>query len=443
MLPSDANGTTDSQRRRLFLALALIAITLLGAGLRFAYLGSLPPGIYRDEAYNGLDALRVLEGYTPLYFEANNGREPLFIYLVAWPIALLGATPLALRLASAIVGTLTIPTVYWLTRELAPSAEALLAAFLCAVTVWSVNLSRVAFRAVVMVPVLAVSLALWCRAARLRSGPLALLAGMAYGLSWYTYLPARMAALALGIAWLAQWRRGHAWWRGWLLFGGGALIVAAPLLSYMVGHWETTIGRAGQVSVLNPAIHGGNVVRALVENLWRTLLAWVWRGDFIPRHNIPLRPVFQPLLAVAFALGIYLALRRSRSEPGMALALIFLAIMLLPTILAEGAPHFLRGTGILPVLYIFPALGLAQVTRWVAKRVGSPGAWALTMVVLVIHGGAGMYAYRQHLHSEEVYYNFEAGATALATELNNFLGTPDPSSASDIHSDQGGEIRRR
>jgi len=74
-------------------------------------LGSLPPGLYRDEAYNGLDALAILDGHTPLYFEANNGREPLFIYLLALPLALLGITPLALRLTSAIVGTLTIPAI--------------------------------------------------------------------------------------------------------------------------------------------------------------------------------------------------------------------------------------------------------------------------------------------------------------------------------------------
>ncbi|MGC9360232.1 MAG: glycosyltransferase family 39 protein [Anaerolineae bacterium] len=405
------------------LIVTLIVILLIGASLRFVELGSLPPGIYRDEAYNGLDALAVLEGQTPLFFEANNGREPLFIYLLALPIALLGASPLALRLTSAIVGTLTIPTIYWLTRELSSPLEGLVAAFLAATTVWSVNLSRVAFRAVVMIPILAISLALWCRASRFRSWTLALLAGIAYGLSWYTYLAARFGALAFVIAWLIAWRRGRAWWKGWLTFGLGAIAVASPLLWYMAAHWDATVARPSQVSIFNASIHGGQPWQPLAGNIGRTLLAWIWRGDFIPRHNIPLRPVFQPLLAAAFALGTYLAARRARHVPGMVLALVCLGVMLLPTILAEGAPHFLRGSGVLPVLYIFPALGIAHVVRLVRPHIGPRITGIATVVLLLAHAGAGMHAYFRHLDSEAVYYNFEAGATALAADFNAFLGT--------------------
>ncbi len=440
-MPSSSPPLSAARQRRL-VTMLLVVITLVGAGLRFYQLGELPPGIYRDEAYNGLDALRVLEGHTPLYFQDNNGREPLFIYLLALPIALLGATPLALRLVSAIVGTLTIPAVYWLARELSEPAEALLAAFLCAITVWSVNLSRLAFRAVVMVPVLTMMLALWLRAERLRSPRLALLAGAAYGLSWYTYLPARMGMVALGLVWLVRWLRGRPWWRGWLLFGAGALVVAAPLLGYMITHWETTIGRAGQVSVFNPAIHGGSALGMLAQNAWRTALSWFWRGDFIPRHNIPLRPVFQPLIAAAFALGAYLACQRPHLQRGWGLVLVFMGVMCLPTILAEGAPHFLRATGVLPVLYLFPALGLAHAARLAGARIGPAKGWVLVAALLVAHGAAGMHAYHQHLHSQDLYYNTEAGATALAYDLNGFLGTPSAAGSSERQDAAQAETRQ-
>ncbi len=441
-MSSSSPHLISAARQRLLVTVLLVVITLVGAGLRFYQLGELPPGIYRDEAYNGLDALRVLEGHTPLYFQDNNGREPLFIYLLALPIALLGATPLALRLVSAIAGTLTVPAVYWLARELSDPAEALLTAFLCAVTVWSVNLSRFAFRAVVMVPVLTAMLALWLRADRLRSPRLALLSGAAYGLSWYTYLPARMAVVALGLVWLVRWLRGQPWWRGWLLFGAGALVVAAPLLGYMLTHWETTIGRAGQVSVFNPAIHGGSALGMLAQNTWRTALSWFWRGDFIPRHNIPLRPVFQPLIAAAFALGAYLACHRPRLQRGWGLVLVFLGVMCLPTILAEGAPHFLRATGVLPVLYLLPALGAAHAARWVGTRIGPARAWAMVAVFLVAHGVAGMHAYHQHLHSQDLYYSTEAGATALASDLNGFLGTPSAKRSSERQDVSQAETRQ-
>ena len=44
--------------------LALLGVILLAAFLRLWRLGEMPPGLYHDEAYNGLDALSLTEGAT-------------------------------------------------------------------------------------------------------------------------------------------------------------------------------------------------------------------------------------------------------------------------------------------------------------------------------------------------------------------------------------------
>jgi len=80
--------------------LLLVLITVFAAVLRLYALDRLPPGLYHDEAYNGLDALGVVDGQYRIFFEANNGREPLFIYLSAIAIFFLGRSPLAIRLAA-------------------------------------------------------------------------------------------------------------------------------------------------------------------------------------------------------------------------------------------------------------------------------------------------------------------------------------------------------
>ena len=78
---------------------ALLLLALVTAViLRFYRLGELPPGLYRDEAFNGLDALKVLGGDYALFFQANNGREPIYIYLTAVAVALFGQTAMAVRL---------------------------------------------------------------------------------------------------------------------------------------------------------------------------------------------------------------------------------------------------------------------------------------------------------------------------------------------------------
>ena len=92
------------------------ALLLLAVGtavfLRVYNLASWPPGLYRDEAFNGLDALRVLAGEPAIFFTANNGREPLYITLTALSVALFGRTVLAVRLAAAVVGSLSTLRVY-------------------------------------------------------------------------------------------------------------------------------------------------------------------------------------------------------------------------------------------------------------------------------------------------------------------------------------------
>jgi len=388
-------------------------------------LGTVPPGLYHDEAFNGLDALRVLSGDRPVFFEANNGREPLFIYLVATSIAWLGRTPGAIRLVSAVLGAFTLLATYamaagWFDRRLG-----LLTAAVTAITVWPLNLSRIGFRAVAM-PLL-VALVLWGlgRARRTRHWLPAAASGGLYGLLFYSYLAARFTPVALLLfgAYLVITRQ-WPWTRRQLVaFLLVAFVVVLPLVNYMVQHAEVFLARSYQVSVFNPTINGGDLPGTLARHVGRTLLAFTTRGDFIPRHNVPLRPVFDPPLAVAFLAGLVIAVLRFR-EPAFGLTLIWVAVMLLPTVLAEDAPHFLRGVGVLPVLFVLPALGLDAGWRWLCHR--TTALVAGVGLVLILSASLGWTVrdyFLRHARSDAAYYQFETGAVQLAAEANQFLGT--------------------
>ncbi len=420
----------DAPRSTLY---ALLAIITVGALLRLVGLGEQPPGLYHDEAYYGLDALRVLAGEHPVFFEANNGREPLFIYLVAASVGLLGRTPVAVRLVAALVGTLTILATFWLGRALFSARVGLLGAAVTALTVWTVNLSRVGFRAVTMPLVLA--LCLWQGAEAGRTGRTRhwVAAGALYGLLFYTYLAARFTPVALAALALVMWlgRRGRTdpatdagvWARGVGLAALTALVVAAPLLAYLAAHLDETVGRSGQVSILNPAINGGDPWGLLARQAARTLGMFNWRADFIPRHNAPLRPVFDPALGLAFLVGLAVAVHRWRA-PAYALALVWTAVMLLPTVLAEDAPHFLRAAGVLPVALLLPALGLDRVWAWLTER-GREGLGRLVVAAALLVGLASTVHdyFMVHTRGDAAYYQFETGATQAALEVNQFLGT--------------------
>jgi len=406
-------------------AAPLLTITALAALLRLVAIGSLPPGLYHDEAYNGLDALRVLTGEWPIFFEANNGREPLFIYLAALSVSLLGRTPAALRLVAAALGILLAPATYLLARALWPARwQAALASLLAACSVWTLSLSRVAFRAGALPLCAALMLALLLRGCEKRRLGAMAVAGALCGLCLYTYLAARFAPLAVGLwaLYLLIRQRRQFWWRGWLLFGAAALAAAAPLLVYFGQHWQATLGRAAQVSVWNPAIGGGRPWLTVAKQVLRTAGGLIWRGDFIPRHNVPLRPVFDPAMAAAFLLGLWLALRRAKDTPAWALCLIWLGVMLLPTVLAEGAPHFVRASGVLPIVFLFPVAGIEALWCWSRRWLRPWGATLLITALVAYSVVDGGLAFAKHLRSEAVYYNFEAGATQLAREINTALG---------------------
>lgn len=403
-----------------------MGLTALAGALRLLGLGRFPPGLYHDEAFNGLDALRVLKGDLPIYFAANHGREPLFLYLIAATVGALGRSPGAVRMAAAICGTLTVPATYLMTRAWFSRGAALLSAAIIATTLWHLQLSRVGFRAV-MLP-LAIALVFWsgAHAFRSRRPRVWLLTGVLYGTTWYTYLAARFTPIALlGLAaYLLFTRQVDRLWPGVLYFGIGAFVALAPLGAYALRHWDVVMGRPAQVSVLNPIVNQGDLWGTLGQHLIRALEMFFVRGDPIPRHNVPGRPVFTPLMGTAMVLGtLRAAAQARRRDIGSALVLIWTITMLVPTIAAADVPHFLRAVGVLPPVVILPALGLETIWQAAAHRKQSIwGAVAICLVLTLSLGATVQDYFIQYGSSPQAAYAFEAAATELAAEINRFTG---------------------
>ncbi|MFP4344818.1 MAG: ArnT family glycosyltransferase [Anaerolineales bacterium] len=430
------------RRHRLLVLLLLLA----GAALRLVAPGDVPPGLYHDEAQHGLDALAVLEsGELPLYFAANNGREPLYIYLVTAAVGLLGRSPLAVRLPAFFAGFLTLAATYDLARVLLGRRVGLWALGVLAVTLWHVHLSRVGFRAVLLPLFTALFLAQAARAIKHGRVGHWLAAGALYGAGWYTYTGVRFTPVALAAivlyGLLCHRERTLRLWRGALLFCGAALVVLAPLGLYTLRYPDVVLQRAGQVSVFSPEISGGDPWGTLLRHLWRTGLMFFVRGDRIWRHNLAWRPVWDPALGLAFVIGLGVALggifnakAQRRQEEGarggeredalpFAVILVWTGVMLVPTVLAEDAPHFLRAVGVLPVVALLPALGLA----WIADRAGRllPHVSRFTLPALLLLFGLGATTYDyfvRYAQAPLAYHWFEAGPVALAGQINALRG---------------------
>lgn len=397
------------------------ALLLLALGtavfLRLYQLGHWPPGLYRDEAFNGLDALRVLQGDLAVFFTANNGREPLYIYLTALSITLLGRTVLAVRLAAAVVGSLTTGLVYKLGRSWFGWRVGLLAAWLWAITLWPVHLSRLGLRVILLPAVLALAFWLGTEAYRRNQPRWWLAAGAAYGLGFYTYLAIRFTPLLLlAVGAFVLWRgererlrRGVGW------FVVGTAVILLPLAFFYLQNPDLLLGRTGQVSILNPAINGGDLWGMLWRQTGQALGLFIWRGDTILRHNPAGRPLFDWLMAGPFVLGLLWCLRQWR-RPAAAIVLLWSGLMLGVTILAEDTPHFLRAVGILPAAIFLPALGLTWVWQWPRLPQGVRSG-----LVALLVGGSLLLTVRDYVNysqQPDTALLFEAAAAELADSLN-------------------------
>ena len=97
--------------------LLVLLCTGVAAFLRIYRLADLPPGLHGDEAWTGLDALRIIdEGWIGPYVGSALGQPTGPLYFTAFVFKLSHASLFTLRLSMAILGVATVPLAYLLFR---------------------------------------------------------------------------------------------------------------------------------------------------------------------------------------------------------------------------------------------------------------------------------------------------------------------------------------
>jgi 4-amino-4-deoxy-L-arabinose transferase-like glycosyltransferase len=288
-----------------------VAITLLAFFLRVWQLDEVPPGWSDDELSDMLViAQKVFQGDFSVYYVDATGLEAPYFMVAGVFLRLLGFNALGIRLLSALLGTLAIPLLYQVGRRAFSPRVGLLAAALLATSFWALIYSRVNIRHISLpVFVLGTVFFFWqgIRPGRRRSF---MVAGLWMGLGFYTYFASRgvpLILIAFGLyLWLADRPSWQRTWRGQLLTLLLALTLSVPLVISLLSQ-EGADARVVEVAVPLAAARDGDF-----EPLWnhasRTLRMFHADGDDEFLYNIPGRPVFGPLGALALAAGLLVAL---------------------------------------------------------------------------------------------------------------------------------------
>jgi hypothetical protein len=353
-------------RSRFIKLLVLVAITLLAAFFRLYRIDTLPAAAGFDQAAYAMEALDILDGARPVFFETRHGREAMFSYLVALCFLAIGDLARSVYVTSAIAGILTVPATYLTAREMLADEEgtlgkygALLAALFIALSHWHLSWSRLGMR-VVLVPLLC-ALTTWLLWRGFRTGRRWAFAGAGVflGLGMYTYPAFRAFPLAVVLAFVFRaWSYGSFCknLRRLLLVTVVALVVFAPLGTYFVTHPTSSTRIVKATIVTDEANDWQTNARILLDQAVRVPLTLFVGGDVDPRVALPDSPALNAFLALALVCGVLIGLSRLRRSLYPTL-FCWLVAMSLPAALATDGAVSKRAYGALPAVAILIAVG--------------------------------------------------------------------------------------
>lgn len=349
----------SKSKRFFFLALILI----IALFFRFWKLNEIPPGLYPDVAIYGNDALDTLENkHFKVFYPENNGREGFWMWILALFFKIFGVSILTIKITAAICGTLTVVGIYLLVKELFEEERmALLSSFLLSISFWHIIISRIGFRVITYPMLVSFSFYFLIKALKKIKIFYFALAGIFFGLSFYTYTSFRMLVFVLPFLFFPRYfqiKEKKELIFGILLFLLLTFFVALPLGVYFLKNPEHFLARMAPISVF----HGKDKLFNFLKSFILHLAMFNFYGDPNLRHNIPNRPYLSIFESILFLIGlfvsIFILLKKEKTWKETVFLLSFLFFSLLPGILTkEGIPHGLRSSGAILPATIFSAQG--------------------------------------------------------------------------------------
>ena len=426
--PMEARATPD-RRRLTATALLLFAFAF---GIRvWGGIDRIPGWLDSDEASTGIDGRAALENGLPGllgFWDMGNPRLTLFVsQIVAAPF---GHGLRALRLGSALLGSLAVVFLFDFGRRLIGTRAALLAALLLAVNHAFVHWSRVG-QIYIDTPFFAsLVLALLLRAST--GGSFLALTGAAVALAVgsATYiateiLPAVVLLTLGGWALLLHWPARRVL-PVLALFAGVLVLVWAPIVSSIARLTpEVAYQRVPAVSALRPdgiaqlqkAYGLESPGAAVATHAIRTLAVFNFGSDHFKAYGAN-RPMADPVTAALVPVAAAILLWRLSSPIGWVSALFAGAYLAGGVLFSASQPTYHR----ISVVLLFSSLGIAWVLVGLTRAMASSGvlsrsaAAPLPFVVVTASAWLNLHFYfRESAVSSEIEARFGVGRLICAS----------------------------
>ncbi|MCX6784018.1 MAG: glycosyltransferase family 39 protein [candidate division WWE3 bacterium] len=254
----------------------LVIIIAGGTTLRIYGLPSIPRFPLGDSAYYAVQALSLItHPRIQFFFPEHTGVEPLFMYLLASFFLILGKSFMTMKILVALINIVGIGLFFLLLREIFGKERHLpiiVGTLLYCVSYWVLYINRLPFRVNLLIPFEVLSILLALRAIRLQRFRDTVLAGLSFGLGFYTYTSFKVNLLPMlalfGGAFISRGNSKnrketlkHA-----MIYTLVTFLVALPLIIFLLGNTTDFMFRVNQLSVFSRHAHP---YRVLIENTWR------------------------------------------------------------------------------------------------------------------------------------------------------------------------------
>ncbi len=351
----------------------LLAVTALAAFFRCYHINQ--PGLWGDDATNGLLALDVLDGVIRTPFDLVAHAHSVFHALSSFPIAgafrLFGVDLWTLRLPGVLMGIAGAPLLYGIVAPLFGARVGLLTALIYASSPPQLTHAKQLVQIITGEFVLLAGLCLLVQGWTSSRRWLVVLAAVPLALCDYTYHATRIAPLVafvyLGAAW---WERRRATRTGAVRAGVGGGAILLFLLVFAVTLTPAIVNYVRDPDALTHRVNATSIWVTMREaNSWQPLWEATWRtlgmfhyqqGPEYHWFGLGFDPAFNVVVGGLLMHGLVVSLLGWRQSRHV-LLLVWLAIGLAPGILSGGAPRLYRSLLATPPLYVWAAMPLAQM----------------------------------------------------------------------------------
>ena len=429
--------------------LVVANIVLFAFLVRLWRVGTIPFTLSGDEASQGLEALRVLQGEIRNPFSTGwLGVPTMSFFYNSISLNLFGRSIFALRLSWVVVGAMTVLTTFLLVRRLFGVYLALVSAALLAAYHYHIHYSRLGSNQIADPLFLSLALFFLIRALDGKKWLDWALAGTICGLAFYVYAGARLTPIIL-TAVLFYWfllnpRRfwpEHKW--GLVVGLVAFFIVAAPMLQYAYRFPGEFNARLNQVGIFQSGwleremdLLGQPLWAVLYDQFRRAALAFHYYPDRTVWYGLK-EPLLDPIFGAIFLLGLIygtLQLFNRRVGPRVApMVAWWWGGMILGGLLTESPPSSQRLITLAVPVSFFIAYAMWELVGLAGQRFKSLPAGAVITIGVLLFASVSFSTYFVDYTPQQFYGGRNAEmATEIAPRLNElkdenrfyFIGAP-------------------